>query len=288
MCRVLGVSRSGYYAFVDRPQSKRTTADAMLGTEIETIFAEKKQRYGAVRITRELRRTGHRTSKKRTARLMRQRGLRASRPHRRVMTTNSKHSEPIAENLLKRDFTATAPDQKWAGDITYIQTEEQWLYLAVILDLFSRQVVGWAMSDRIDQQLTQDAMRMALSTRRPQGPLIMHTDRGVQHAAGDYRQLQKDWSVTPSMSRKGNCYDNAVSESFFATLKKELVYREHYVTHQQARASLFEYIEVFYNRNRMHSTLEYRTPVEFEALWQQQQNALAEASEAPSGPAAIS
>ncbi len=281
MCRVFGLSRSGYHAFVKRPQSIRAAEEVALGTEIETIFTEKKKRYGAVRITRELGKKGRRISKKRTARIMRQRGLRASRPRKRVQTTNSKHSEPIAENLLQQDFTASAPDQKWAGDITYVQTGEHWLYLAVILDLFNREVIGWAMSDRIDQKLTQSAMLMALTTRRPSGPIIMHTDRGVQYAAGDYRQLQKDWSVTPSMSRKGNCYDNAVSESFFATLKKELVYRIEYATHADARASIFEYIEVFYNRERMHSTLNYLSPVEFRQQWQLEQTKTAAAGLQP-------
>ena len=271
MCRVFGLSRSGYHAFVDRPESARATEEATLRQEIETIFAERKKRYGAVRITRELRKTGRRISKKRTARIMRQSGLRASVPRKRVQTTNSKHCEPIAENLLKRDFTASEPNQKWAGDITYVQTGEHWLYLAIILDLFNREVVGWAMSDRIDQRLTQSAMLMAVTTRQPSGPIIMHSDRGVQYAAGEYRQLQKDWSVTPSMSRKGNCYDNAVSETFFATLKKELVYRTDYATHEQARASIFEYIEVFYNRQRMHSTLDYLSPVEFHQQWQTEQ-----------------
>jgi len=162
-----------------------------------------------------------------------------------------------------------------------VQTGEHWLYLAVILDLFNREVIGWAMSDRIDQKLTQSAMLMALTTRRPRGPIIMHTDRGIQYAAGDYRQLQKDWSVTPSMSRKGNCYDNAVSESFFATLKKELIYRTEYATHEQARASIFEYIEVFYNRQRMHSTLNYLSPVEFQQQWHIEQTKVAAAGLQP-------
>ena len=271
MCRVFGVSPSGYQAFLTRPASARSSQDETLGSQIETIFTEKKKRYGAVRITRELRARGVKVSRKRTARLMRQRGLRASRPRWRVQTTDSRHDHPIAENLLERDFTAAEPNQKWAGDITYVQTGKHWLYLAVILDLFNREIVGWAMSDRIDQQLTQSAMRMALQRRQPRGPLLMHTDRGVQYAAGEYRRLLSDWAVTPSMSRRGNCYDNAVSESFFATLKKELVHRECYATHDEARASIFEYIEVFYNRERMHSTINYMTPVAFLKAWQDEQ-----------------
>lgn len=268
MCRVFSVSPSGYQAFLTRPASVRSTEDERLGSQIETIFTQKKKRYGAVRITRELRASGVKVSRKRTARIMRQRGLRASRPRRRVQTTDSRHDHPIAKNLLDRDFTAAEPNQKWAGDITYVQTGEHWLYLAVVIDLFNREVVGWAMSDRIDQQLTQSAIRMALMRRQPRGVIIMHTDRGVQYAAGDYRRLLRDWAVTPSMSRTGNCYDSAVSESFFATLKKELIYRERYATHDEARASIFEYIEIFYNRECMHSTINSMTPMAFLKAWQ--------------------
>jgi transposase InsO family protein len=171
---------------------------------------------------------------------------------------------PIAKNVLDRQFDASEPNQKWAGDITYVPTAEGWLYLAVVLDLFSRRVIGWSMSDRIDQVLVRRAMLMALRTRRPNRSLIVHSDRGVQYAAGDYQQLLADWSVTPSMSRKGNCWDNAPSESFFATLKTELVHHQLYRTREEAQRSIFEYIEVFYNRERLHSTLKYHSPVEFE------------------------
>lgn len=270
MCWVFGVGRSAYYAFCSRPQSKRSTQDRELGEVITQIHAEKKQRYGAIRIDRELRKRGERHSRKRIARLMHQQGLKPKRMRRYVTTTNSKHAHPVADNLLKRDFTATAPNQKWVGDITYIPTEEGWLYLAVILDLFSRRVIGWAMSQNIDQQLTRQAMVMALVKRQPTQGLIMHSDRGVQYAAGDYQRLLSDWSITPSMSRKGNCYDNAVSESFFATLKGELVDHECYATRQEARTSIFEYIESFYNRERLHSTLDYMTPVEFEQAYAEQ------------------
>lgn len=238
-----------------------------MADQVKKIHSEKKQRYGAIRIGRELRKLGQRHSKKRVARLMREQGLRPKRTRSYVTTTNSKHAHPVADNLLKRDFTASAPDKKWAGDITYIPTSEGWLYLAVIIDLFSRTVIGWAMSQSIDQQLTRQAMLMALMKRQPSQGLIVHSDRGVQYAAGDYQRLLADWSVTPSMSRKGNCYDNAVSESFFATLKGELVDHEHYQTRDEARTSLFEYIESFYNRERLHSTLEYMTPVEFEQAY---------------------
>ena len=200
--------------------------------------------------------------------LMRQQGLKPARQRKqRPRTTDSKHRLAVAENLLQQDFSADEPNQKWAGDITYIDTSEGWLYLAVVLDLFSRRVIGWSMSDRIDCQLAHSAMLMAVQQRQPTGVLIVHSDRGVQYAAGEYQQLLADWSLTPSMSRTGNCYDNAVSESFFATLKTELVYRQFYQTRQQARLSIFEYIVIFYNRQRLHSTLGYLSPVEFEQLY---------------------
>ena len=226
--------------------------------------------YGAPRVQRELRSRGIRISKRRSARLLREQGLRAIKPSRRIRTTDSRHAEPIAANLLAQEFTASAPNQKWAGDITYIPTEEGWLYLAVVLDMFSRRVIGWAMSERIDTQLTRSALLMALLARRHASPLVVHSDRGVQYAAGEYRQMLQDWSVTPSMSRTGNCYDNAVSESFFATLKKELVHHRTYRGRAEAEADIFEYIEVFYNRVRLHSTIGYRTPFECEEHWNHQ------------------
>lgn len=264
LCRTFGVSRSGYYAWMQRPQSARQTSDAELLMAIKQIHAEKQQRYGALRIWKALKGRGWRCSKKRVARLMRQHRLRVRRRRTWVLTTDSRHALPVANNVLDRQFNATEPNQKWAGDITYVPTAEGWLYLAVVLDLFSRRVIGWSMSNRIDQHLVRRAMLMALTARRPSEALIVHSDRGVQYAAGDYQQLLRDWSVTPSMSRKGNCWDNAPSESFFATLKKELVHHEHYHTRQEAQRSIFEYIEVFYNRERLHSTLNYCSPVEFE------------------------
>jgi putative transposase len=267
MCRCFELTRSGYYAWLKRPESARAVADRALSEHIERVFEQNQKRYGAPRISKRLRQQGRRHSKKRVARLMRERGLRASTPRKRVITTDSKHSEPIAPNRLNREFTATEPNQKWAGDITYIWTGEGWLYLAVMIDLFSRMIVGWAMSDRIDQQLTTSALLMAFEKRQPGKSLLVHSDRGVQYAASDYRRLIADWSATASMSRKGNCYDNAVSESFFATLKKELVYRQQYQTRQQARTSVFEYLEVFYNRERLHSRLGYVSPVQFEQAW---------------------
>ena len=267
LCRIFSVTRSGYYAWRARPESARAVEDRQLAEQVKTIHSQKKQRYGAIRIRQELCNLGQRHSKKRVARLLRQQGLKPKRTRSYVRTTNSKHAHPVADNVLKQDFTATEPNQKWAGDITYIPTSEGWLYLAVVLDLFSRMVIGWAMSPRIDQQLTRQAMMMALVKRQPSQGLIVHSDRGVQYAAGDYQRLLSDWSVTPSMSRTGNCYDNAVSESFFATLKGELVDHEVYTTRDEARTSIFEYIESFYNRERLHSTLAYMTPVEYEQAY---------------------
>jgi putative transposase len=240
--------------------------DRQLGEQIETIFIESKRRYGSVRVHQALRKRRRHVSRKRVVRLMQQRQLKASSPRRFVRTTDSRHDSPIAPNVLEQDFRAERVNQKWAGDITYVPTAEGWLYLAVFLDLYSRRVIGWAMSDTLGGELTRRALEMALEDRRPSGRLVVHSDRGVQYAAGAYRQMLADWSITPSMSRRGNCYDNAVSESFFATLKKELVHRERYRTRREAELSIFEYIEVFYNRERLHSTIGYATPVEFEQL----------------------
>lgn len=271
MCRVFGVSSSGYYAHWARSESERARQDREITEQIETVFLAHKRRYGSHRVRQALHKAGRRISRKRVARLMRQRGLRASAAPRSVRTTDSRHSEPIAPNRLARDFTATAPNQKWAGDITYVWTSEGWLYLAVFLDLFSRAVIGWSMSDSLDGELARSALRMALNDRQPGGPLIVHSDRGVQYAAREFRRLLDDWSITPSMSRKGNCYDNAASESFFATLKKELVHRTSFATRAEARTAIFEYIVCYYNRERMHSTLGYATPEEFEKTWLKEQ-----------------
>lgn len=269
MCRVLGVSRSGYYIYAKRPRCERALKDDELSRRIAVIFRATDGTYGSPRISRELRAEGMLVSRHRVARLMREMGL-SARPRKKfVVTTDSKHSHPVAPNVLNRDFTAEAPDQKWAGDITYISTGEGWLYLAVFLDLFSRQVIGWAMGATIDGSLTRRALAMALQSRRPSGPLIVHSDRGVQYAAHDFQRMLNDWSITPSMSRRGNCYDNAVVESFFATLKKERVYREKYAKRRDAESRIFQYIEGFYNPHRIHSTPGYFSPRAYEQAWNQ-------------------
>jgi putative transposase len=265
-CRMLGVSRAGFYAWRTRPKSNHAGEDERLGVEVASIHAESRQRYGSPRVHAELRARGHRTSRKRVARLMAAQGLAARRRRRFRVTTDSNHQFPVAANLLARNFTVKAPDVAWVTDITYIFTGEGWLYLAVILDLYSRFVVGWAMGDRITRQLTLDALTMALSRRHPPRGLLHHSDRGSQYASTDYRKALDRWGITCSMSRRGDCWDNAVGESFFATLKVELVYDTAWATRAQARSELFEYIEVFYNNERRHSSLGYLSPLAFERL----------------------
>jgi transposase InsO family protein len=270
MCRVLRVAVSAYYAFIRRPPSPRSLRDAQLKAKIEEVFHRFRGLYGSPRIYRELQKQAIVCSEKRVARLMRGLELTASRPRRFVATTNSKHSYPVAPNHLDRKYqveTITGLNQAWAGDITYIPTAQGWLYLAVVLDLKSRRVIGWSMADNMESQLVENALHLATKQRFPraeESKLLFHSDRGSQYASHDFQSQLLELKVVGSMSGKGNCWDNAPIESFFATLKKELVYREKYLNHKQAKASLFEYIEIFYNRLRAHSTLGYLSPVEFE------------------------
>ena len=264
LCRTLAVSRAGFYAWQRRPPAPRTRVDERLGLEIATIHAESRRRYGSPRIHAELAARGCRTSRKRVARLMRTRGLAARRRRRFRVTTQSRHPFPIAPNILARQFERAGPDQAWVTDITYIPTSEGWLYLAVILDLYSRFAVGWAMSERITDDLTLDALGMALARRCPPQGLLHHSDRGSQYASGDYQKLLERHGIVCSMSRRGDCWDNAVAESFFGTLKVELVHDAAWETRTTARTELFEYIEVFYNGQRRHSALGYLSPRAFE------------------------
>jgi putative transposase len=264
LCRTLHVSRAGFYAWHARSPARRLGADERLGIEIAAIHAESRQRYGSPRIHAELQDRGCRTGRKRVARLMRVRGLAARRRRRFRVTTQSQHPFPIAPNLLARQFERAVPDQAWVTDITYIPTGEGWLYLAVILDLCSRFAVGWAMSERITDDLTLDALDMALARRRPAQGLLHHSDRGSQYASGDYQQVLAQHGIVCSMSRRGNCWDNAVAESFFATLKVELVHDATWNTRAAARRALFEYLEPFYNGRRRHSALGYLSPRAFE------------------------
>jgi len=264
LCRTLQVSRAGFYAWHTRPPAPRTQADERLGLEIAAIHAESRQRYGSPRVHAELADRGCRTSRKRVARLMRGRGLAARRRRRFRVTTHSRHPFPIAPNVLARQFQRAAPDQAWVTDITYIPTGEGWLYLAVIVDLCSRFAVGWAMSERVTDDLTLAALGMALARRRPAPGLVHHSDRGSQYASGHYQRLLAQQGIVCSMSRRGDCWDNAVAESFFATVKVELVHDAAWATRAAARTELFEYLELFYNGQRRHSALGYLSPRAFE------------------------
>ena len=264
MCRVLEVSRAGFYAWRTRPEAIRVGQDQRLAVEIASIHAESRRRYGSPRVHAELQRRGRTTSRKRVARLMRTQGLRARHKRRFRTTTDSAHEFPVAPNIVRRKFEADAPNKTWVTDITYIWTPEGWLYLAVILDLFSRRVVGWGMSEQITRKLALDALDMALFQRQPPRGLIHHSDRGSQYASGDYRRMLAANQIVCSMSRRGDCWDNAVAESFFSTIKLELVYESEWATRSEARAAIFEYLEVFYNRERLHSSLGYLSPAAFE------------------------
>lgn len=269
LCKVLEVSRSGYYAWEQRVPSARSLEDAKLRVHIAAIHERSRGLYGTPRVHAELRASGFRVSRKRVARLMSELGLESRRKRRFKATTDSKHTLPVAENVLDRQFDVDAPNVAWVTDITYVWTSEGWLYLAAILDLFSRRVVGFAMSERIDRQLALDALTAAVGRRLPNVGLVHHSDRGSQYASGDYQDALAEAGVVCSMSRKGNCWDNAVAESFFATLKTELVYLRRFATRAEAREAIFEFIESFYNRERRHSTLGYLSPVEFERKFDQ-------------------
>ena len=265
-CEVLEVSRSGYYAWRDRPASSQSLRRAELAGKIRQVHDDNRRVYGSPRIFKALTVAGEAVCQNTVAKVMRAEGLRAKVKRTFVpRTTDSTHAQPIASNVLDRQFAADAPNRKWAGDITYIPTDEGWLYLAGVIDLHSRRIVGWSMTDHMQTDLVADALAMALARRRPGPGLLHHSDRGVQYASDAYQELLQEHGIQVSMSGKGDCWDNAVMESFWATLKTELVHHEHYSTREQARLSIFEYIEVFYNRKRLHSSLGYVSPEAFEA-----------------------
>ncbi len=268
MCRVLDVSRSGFYAAARRATSARAKRDEELRAQIRAVYHHSRRTYGSPRVHAELREQGERCGRKRVARLMRQAGLRVKvRRQLRPQTTDSKHSHRVAPNTLARRFAVKEVDginRVWAGDITYVPTREGWLYLAVILDLASRRVVGWSMKRTLDGSLAIDALRMTLEARCPSNGLLHHSDRGVQYAALAYQELLARHQIAPSMSRRANCYDNAVVESFFATLEWELIERSDWATRDSARVAIFDYIECWYNRQRRHSSLGYLSPVKYE------------------------
>jgi transposase InsO family protein len=263
MCRVLGVTRSGYYAWKRRGQSRRARRDAVLLGRIRESHGLSLGRYGSPNIHEDLREWGYRCGRKRVARLMREACIRSRVVKRFKVTTQSKHKLPVAENLLARDFTASAPNRTWVSDITYLWTRQGWLYLCVILDLWDRKVVGWSMGERLGADLAVDAFRKAVMLRRPLEGLVFHSDRGVQYASEVFRAELRKVRMLQSMSRKGDCWDNAVAESFFGILKRELVYHETYRTRTEARLSVFQYIEGWYNRKRRHSMLGRRSPLAF-------------------------
>ena len=266
LCEVLRVSRGGYYAWSRRPPSPAALRRDRLVEAIRRTHVESRSTYGSPRVCRALKARGVACAENTVAQRMRAEGVRpkARRPFA-VRTTGSRHDRPVAGNALNREFYPDRPNAVWAADITYVPTAEGWLDLAVVLDLFSRRVVGWATADHLRSELTCDALRMALEHRKPGGALLHHSDRGSQYASEAYQDLLGERGIEPSMSRKGNCWDNAVTESFFSTAKRELTHHESYATREEASRSLFEYIEVFYNRRRLHSTLGYRSPVEHEA-----------------------
>ncbi len=264
LCQVLEVSAGGSYAWRDRTPSARQRQRDALVAQLKAVHQEMKGRYGSPRLHAELVARGETCCVNTVARLMRRHGLAARAARKFRCTTDSNHGRPVAANILGRQFEPAAPNRAWVADITYIPTREGWLYLAAVEDLYSRQVVGWAMGERIDSRLVVEALAMAVQRRCPGEALVAHSDRGSQYASDHYRRLLASRGITCSMSRRGNCWDNAPMESFFASLKKELVHDEDYRTRAEARASVFEYIEVFYNRVRRHSALGYKSPAEYE------------------------
>ena len=262
----MSVSRSGYYAWTRRPECARRARQQERTEKIRKSFEQSRRRYGSPRVTADLRAGGEKISRKTVEKLMKQAGLRVSRRRRFVpRTTDSSHDHPIADNKLSREFAADRPNQKWVCDITYIPTQEGWLYLAAVMDLYSRKIVGYSIRDHLKVELVAQAMTMAIGRRKPAAGLLHHSDRGCQYASVDYRQILTAHGIDASMSRRGNCYDNATMESFFGTLKTELVNDAEYATHEDAWVSLFEWIEVVYNRQRRHSSLGYLSPEAFEA-----------------------
>jgi putative transposase len=271
-CTVLGVSISGYYAWKGRPASARQSDDMVMLAYIRAEFVTSNETYGSPRMHAELKELGLSIGRHRVARLMSENGLKARQKTRFKRTTDSDHGGPVASNVLDQDFTATAPDQKWGVDISYVWTAEGWLYLAIVLDLFSRRIVGWQLSDRMKRGLAMDALRRAIALRRPPPGLIHHSDRGSQYCSDDYRRLLLDHGFVTSMSGRGNCYDNAMVETVFKTIKSELVWRTAFTTRAEASRAIGRYIEGFYNPRRRHSSLGYVSPATFEAAFRAAQN----------------
>lgn len=264
MCRVLEVSRSGYYAWQKRGESKRTKRNKELLVMINRVYTESRRTYGSPRVYAQLRSDGVQCGRHRVARLMKRYGIVAQRQRRYKMATVTKHGRNIADNLLNQKFDVRTVNKVWASDISVFWTGSGWLHLAIVMDLYSRRIIGWAMKSRMTEELTIDALNMATDSRRIESDLIHHSDQGSQYASERFRTVIKNYGIACSMSRKGSCYDNAVVESFFKTIKTELTRERKFKTREEARAAIFEYIEVFYNRKRLHSALGYLSPVEYE------------------------
>jgi len=267
MCRVFNVSSQGYYSWLKRPLSKQAQSNQQLDTKIKETFEQHKKRYGAPRITKELNALGVPVSQNRVAKRMQLLQLKAKQARKFKVTTDSRHNKPVAPNLLNQDFMAKQPNKKWVGDITYVWTQSGWLYLATIMDLYSRKIIGWSMSNRMTKKLVCNALIMALWRRNFPKKVIVHTDRGSQYCSAQYQQLLTDNQLLCSMSGKGNCYDNSAMESFFHSLKVECIHEEYFLTREEAKQTVFEYIETYYNTERRHSTIGYVSPEEYEGIF---------------------
>ena len=276
MCRVLEVSSSGFYDWLGREESARSRSNRILLLEIKAVYKKSRRRYGSPRVYHQLRKNDRvACSQNRVARLMRKNSIQAIPKRRFKVTTDSDHAESVAQNILDRQFDVECTDAAWCADLTYIWTGEGWLYLAIILDLFSRRILGWSAKRTMERSIVLEALDSALQLRQPRRGLVHHSDRGSQYASDDYQKKLRAARVTCSMSRKGNCWDNAPAESFFATLKKELIHQRHFRTRAEAKSAIFEFIESWYNRERLHSSLGYMSPVEFEAINNQQSTTMA-------------
>lgn len=266
MCQVFHVSKSGYYAWCRRDNSEKNAKELKLLRAIEDVHRSSRKSYGSPRIFRQLQAMGHGVGKTKVERTMKKHGIRAKTKRKFRVTTDSKHKLPVAPNLLNRNFSPNKPNQVWASDLTYVWTHEGWLFLAVIVDLFSRQVVGWSLDKTMTKELVCSALRQAYFRRQPGTGLLFHSDRGSQYCSREFRRQLTQYRMLQSQSRKANCWDNACVESFFHTLKTEMIYHEDFETREQARRAIFEWVEAFYNRQRLHSTLGYRSPVDFERM----------------------
>lgn len=266
LCQAMDVSRSGFYDWNSRPESARCQQNQQLLQHIRKIHSDSREHYGAVKVWQALRDKGEQCGLHRVERLRSAHGIEAKRVQRSRAAYAARNNAPAAPNILNRAFDVRQPNRVWVGDITFIATRKGWLYLAIILDLYSRQIVGWAMSQKPDRYLVKDALLMAIRHRKPKPGLIHHTDQGIQYASSDYQALLKANNMIVSMSRKGNCHDNAVAESFFSNLKNELICHRNFANHDEARSAIFDYIEVFYNRQRIHQTLGYKTPIAYEMM----------------------